>query len=197
MEEIELSAEKIVQGVVHMKHILVICAVLISFAVSGCMTGYTTMHRDRRHMVERDSMSPPPMTINDIISLSQDSVSADVIISQMKATDSYFRLSTEDIVALRKAGVNDKVINAMIQTGNEPREKRESVDTYPAYYYYYPYWGYAWYPYYWNSWYYPYYFGLSYRGGFYGGYHYGGYHYGSSHYGGGHYGGVRTTRTHR
>jgi hypothetical protein len=186
-----LYAEEIVEGEKHMKYILFVSALAISFAVSGCMAGYTTMHHERREMAERDSLTPPPMTINDIIALSQDSVSADVIISQMKATDSYFRLTTEDIVALRKAGVNDKVINAMIQTGKESKAKRARTRAYPAYYPYWG-WGYSWYPYYWNQWYNPYYFGLSYRTGFFGGYHHGGFHYG-----GAHFGGVRTTRTRR
>ncbi len=177
-----------------MKYLFVIGALVTSIALSGCMSGYTTMHHQRRQTVERDSMMPPPMTINDIIALSQDSVGADVIISQMKATESYFRLTTDDILALRKAGVNDKVINAMIQTGNEPPEKRSRTEVYPSYY---PYWGNTWYPYYWYPWYSPFYFGLSYRSGFYGGYHYGGYHFGGSNFGGGHYGGVRSTRTHR
>jgi len=184
-----LLVEEIVEGENHMKYLLMVGAVAISFTVSGCMTGYTTMHRERRQVAERDSLTPPPMTINDIIALSQDSVSEDVIISQMKATDSYFRLTTDDIVALRKAGVKDKVINAMIQTGNQPRESREKTAVYPSYY---PYWGYAWYPYYWYPWYYPFYFGVSYRTGFYGGYHYGGIHYG-----GAHFGGARAGRPHR
>ena len=177
-----------------MKHLFVMGAVALSIAASGCMSGYTTMHHQRRQVVERDSLMPPPMTINDIISLSQDSVSADVITSQMKATDSFFRLTTDDILALRKSGVNDKVINAMIQSGNQPPEKRERTEAYPAYY---PYWGYTWYPYYWYPWYSPFYFGLSYRSGFHGVYHYGGYHYGGTNFGGGHFGGVRSTRTHR
>lgn len=173
-----------------MKYFLIAGALSVSFVLSGCMTGYTTLHRERRQMVERDSLAPPPMTINDVIALSQDSVSADVIISQMKATDSYFRLTTDDIVTLRKAGVNDKVINAMIQTSNNPPEKRTRTDVYPDYY---PYWWYSsWYPYYWYPWYSPYYFGASYRVG-----HFGGYHYGGIHYSGARSGGVRSTRTHR
>ncbi len=172
-----------------MKYLMIVGLIAVSFAASGCMTGYTTLHRERWQMAERDSLMPPPMTINDVIALSQDSVSADVIISQMKATDSYFRLATDDIVALRKAGVNDKVINAMIQTGNNPPEKRERTVIYPTYY---PYGWYSWYPYYWFPWYYPYYFGVSYRGGY-----YGGNHFGDIHYGGIRSGGVRNTRTHR
>ena len=171
-----------------MKYLLFVGAVAMTFALSGCMTGYTTLHRERRQMVERDSLTPPPMTINDVIALTQDSVSADVIISQMKATDSYFRLTTDDIVALRKAGVNDKVINAMIQTANNPPERRTRTIVYPSYY---PYWWYTWYPYYWGGWYSPWYFGAGYRVS------YPHYYYGGSHYYGGRGGTVRGGRTGR
>ena len=147
------------------------------------------MHHDRRQMAERDSLTPPPMTINDIIALSQDSVSPEVIMSQMKVTDSYFRLTTDDIVALRKAGVNDKVINEMIQTGDRPPDTREHNVVYPAYY---PYSWYPWYFYSWYPWYSSFYFGAPFHRGFYGGYHYSGGHFGPVHSGG-----VRNTRTHR
>ncbi len=173
-----------------MKYFLFVGALAVSVAVSGCMTGYTTVDRGHRYMAERDSTMPPPMTINDVIALSQDSVNADVIISQIKATDSYFRLTTDDIVSLRKAGVNDKVINAMIQTANQPHNQRARTVAYPSYY---PYWWYTWYPYYWYPWYswYPYYYGASIRFGYHGGFH-GGYHFG-----GGRLGTVRSTRTGR
>lgn len=171
-----------------MKYFLFVGALAVTFALSGCMTGYTTMHRERRAVAVRDSLTPPPMTVNDIIALSQDSVSADVIISQMKATDSYFQLTTADIVALRKAGVNDKVINAMIQTSQNPPEKRTRTYIYSPYY---PYWWYSWYPYSWYSWYSPWYFGAGYRIGHPGWHHYGGYHFG------GRVGTVRSGRTGR
>jgi hypothetical protein len=178
-----------------MKYFLFLGALAVSVAVSGCMTGYTAVDRGNGYAAERDSTMPPPMTINDVIALSQDSVSADVIISQLKATDSYFHLTTEDIVALRKAGVNDKVINAMIQTANQPRRQRTRTTVYPNYY---PYWWYSWYPYYWYPWnpWYPYYYGASIRLGHHGGY-YGAHYYGGHSYGGGRAGTVRSTRTRR
>ncbi len=170
-----------------MKYSLLAAVLVVSFVSSGCMTGYTTVHHRRIQAVEQDSLTPPPMTINDVIALSQDSVSDDVIISQMEATDAYFRLSTDDIVALRKAGVTDKVINAMIKTSQNPPKKKENRRTY----YYYPYWGYSWYPYgayWWNPWYPSFYFGYSGHAAFgWGGIHYGGYHYGGSR-------GIRTGR---
>ncbi len=178
-----------------MRYFLIIGAMAVSVAVSGCMTGYTAIDREHGYMAERDSTMPPPMTINDVIALSQDSVSADVIISQIKATDSYFRLSTDDIVALRKAGVTDKVINAMIQTSSQPRNRRAGTLAYPSYY---PYWWYSWYPYYWYPWYswYPSYYGISWRFGYHGGY-YGGHYYGGHSYGSGRGGAIRSGRTRR
>ncbi len=167
-----------------MKSAILVAGVVGSLAISGCMTGYTTMHRERERLVERDSTMPPPMSMNDIIALSQDSVSDDVIISQMNATDSYFRLTTDDIVALRKAGVTDKVINAMIKTSENPPKKKSDGRTL-----YYPGWRYYWYPYYgWGPWYSPFYLGFSYRFG---------YHTDGIRYGGYHYGGSRGTRTGR
>jgi hypothetical protein len=162
-----------------MKYTLVIVGLAFSFSASGCMTGYTTLHRERMQAVDQDSLMPPPMAINDVIALSQDSVSDDVIISQMEATDSYFRLTTDDIVALRRAGVSDKVISAMIKTSQNPPKKKES-----GRYFYYPYLGYYWYPYsgyWWSPWYSPFYFGYSGHARYpFGGMHYGGYHYGGS-----------------
>ncbi len=167
-----------------MKYAILVAGAVVSLVVSGCMTGYTSVHRERGRVAEHDSLMPPPMTINDVIALSQDSVSDDVIISQMNATDSYFRLTTDDIVALRKAGVTDKVINAMIKTSENPPKKKSD-----GRYLYYPAWGYYWYPYYgWGPWYSPFYLGFSYRVG---------YHPGGIRYGGYHYGGSRGTRTGR
>jgi hypothetical protein len=89
------------------------------------------------------------MTKEDVIALAQARVSDDVIISQIKASHSYFQLSTQDIIDLANAGVSDKVIDAMIKTEESPRyaKGRRGYYYYPPYYWYagYPYW-YPWYP---------------------------------------------------
>jgi hypothetical protein len=120
---------------------------------------------------------PPPMTVDDIIALAQDSVADDLILQQIKATHSRFQLTNNDIRDLKKNGVSTKVISAMIKTSDEPRATRDRAVNYPVYYAY-P--DYYWYPYpsYFSPWYSPVYLGFSFRGGYYGGYHFGGSHLG-------------------
>jgi uncharacterized Ntn-hydrolase superfamily protein len=115
-----------------MKRIVLLVGLGVAFVGSGCMTGYYA-HRDGDIRAEQDSLMPPPMTIDDVIALAKDSVSADVIISQIKATDSYFRLTTDDILALKKAGVSERVISAMIQTSQKPQPVRRTRVYSPLY----------------------------------------------------------------
>ena len=117
-----------------------------SLVSAGCMSERYSQ-RDRERSSREDSVAV--MTKQDVIALSQAKVSDDVIISQMKASGSYFHLSTQDIIDLVNAGVSDKVIDAMIQT-DKPSRYAEG----PRGYYYYPpaYWYdgypylYPWYP---------------------------------------------------
>jgi hypothetical protein len=111
------------------------------------------------------------MTVDDVIALAKDSVGDDVILAQMKATHSYFKLTNNDIRDLKKNGVSAQVINAMIKSVDEP----QTTSTRRAYY---PYPDYYWYsnPYYYGSWYSPVYMGFSYRSGYYGGFRMGGGH---------------------
>jgi hypothetical protein len=173
-----------------MKYAIAVAGLLISIFCTGCMGGYYT-RLERRHAVERDSLMPPPMTIDDVVALAQDSVSDEVIISQIKATNSYFRLTTNDIRELAKDGVSSKVIDAMIKTATESGVGTRRASTY----YYYP--GYFWYPYVWyyGGWYPTIYFGYRYYGGYYGP-HYGGY-FGGAHVGGYRSGGFRASGRHR
>jgi len=155
-----------------MKATIFVAGLIVSSLSMGCMTDYYA-HHERRQVVERDSLAPPPMTVDDVIALAQDSVSDQVILDQIKATGARFQLSNNDIRDLRKNGVSAKVISAMIKTGTEPattgnRSARYSaVYAYPDYY---------WYPYpaYYDPWYSPVYLGFSFRSGFHGGYHFGG-----------------------
>jgi len=60
-----------------------------------------------------------PLSTDDIKKMSRAGLSDDVIMKQINDTKSVFYLSSADIVDLKKAGVSQRVINAMIQTGNK------------------------------------------------------------------------------
>jgi hypothetical protein len=89
------------------------------------------------------------MTKDDVIALAKAKVSDDIILSQIKASGSHFRLSTQDIVSLTNAGVSSKVIDAMIKTDEQSQHAEASGGStayYPGYWYDYdPFWD-PWYP---------------------------------------------------
>jgi len=59
------------------------------------------------------------LSTDDIKKMSRAGISDDTIISQIHETKSIFYLSSADIVDLKKAGISQRVINTMIQTGNK------------------------------------------------------------------------------
>ncbi len=65
-----------------------------------------------------------PLGLADIKAMAQAGVSDEVIISQIRATGSTYRLSAADIIELHNAGVSSKVIDYMINTaGQAPRSE--------------------------------------------------------------------------
>lgn len=57
-----------------------------------------------------------PLSIADVKALAKAGISEEVIISQIQASHTVFRLSAADIIDLRDSGVSDKVVNFMINT---------------------------------------------------------------------------------
>ncbi|MFA6118290.1 MAG: glycine zipper domain-containing protein [Parachlamydiales bacterium] len=92
-------------------------------AVSGAMIGAALDEQDRKIMertsprtVERMDRSEP-LTIGDIIKLTQGGVSDDTIIRYIHDTKTTYNLSQAQINRLQEAGVSQRVINYMIDTG--------------------------------------------------------------------------------
>ena len=111
-------------------------------------------YRDTTQNIAQDTLYM--MTKADVIALSNAGVSDDVIIDEIKATGSFFQLSTQDIVDLAKANVTDKVIQVMVNTSRPST----SVDGRDWNYYYPPYYAYFGYPFF-SPWYPSFYFGVS------------------------------------
>ncbi len=110
------------------KRILMVAAFFLTTLVSSSFS--QTYEEDRE-----------PLTLKEVIELTQAGVSDDVIIKQIKATGASFELSTDDILFLKDTGVSDQVIEAMIETAQEEPVRRE-VHIYHRPYpraYYYPY----------------------------------------------------------
>ncbi|QDU62278.1 hypothetical protein Pan216_31450 [Planctomycetes bacterium Pan216] len=61
---------------------------------------------------------PPPMSVADVVSMSQNGVGEDVIISTIRSSGTIFHLSTDQIIALHHDGVSNRVLDAMVATKN-------------------------------------------------------------------------------
>ena len=67
------------------------------------------------------SAAEPPLTNDDVVKLSRAGLSAETIVTKIRAADTAFATDTEALVALANAGVADVVIRAMIdKTGGTP-----------------------------------------------------------------------------
>ena len=55
----------------------------------------------------------PPVAINDIVQMTQQHLSEDLILNQIRTTNSYFSLTAADITYLREQGVGERVIFEM------------------------------------------------------------------------------------
>ena len=91
--------------------------------VAGGLIGAALDEQDRKVM-ERSSPRTvdrmdrgEPLTINDVIKLSQGAVSDDTIIRYMRDTGSTYNLSQAQIRRLQDAGVSQRVINYMVDSG--------------------------------------------------------------------------------
>ncbi len=92
-------------------------------AIAGGLIGAALDEQDRKVM-ERTSPRTvdrmdrgDPLTINDVIKLSQGGVSDDTMINYMRDTGSSYNLSQAQIRRLQDAAVSQRVIDFMVETG--------------------------------------------------------------------------------
>lgn len=94
-------------------------------AVGGAIIGAAIDSSDRDSLQKENPRTMKKidrgeeLSVSDIKSMAKAGLSDQVIISQIDATNSVFYLSTADIIDLKKSGVSQRVINYMIQTGNQ------------------------------------------------------------------------------
>lgn len=134
--------------------------------VSGCATtSYQEPQIARISAEELRQLMPPPvatLSLEEIVTLSKQGVSADDIIAKIKETNSQYELSPSQMVALATQGVDPKVLDyihesreqfvrdSMAEEINkrEMENKKEQERLKREYrlrsnYYYYPYYGYS------------------------------------------------------
>lgn len=90
----------------------------ISIVFIGCAS--TNQHEVVPRKIDRISedelgpiMSKPiaTLSLNDLVSMTKEGISADAIIEKIRASNSYYDLSPSEILDLNNKGVNDKVLD--------------------------------------------------------------------------------------
>jgi hypothetical protein len=64
--------------------------------------------------------APRPLTNDDVVRLVKDGVPESVIVSSIQSRTSNFDVSPEALISLHKAGVSEKVLDAMVVAGGKP-----------------------------------------------------------------------------
>ncbi|HSW86071.1 MAG TPA: glycine zipper domain-containing protein [Rhabdochlamydiaceae bacterium] len=92
-------------------------------AAGGALIGYSLDQQDRETLGRNSPRTlyridhGEQLSLEDIKEMSRNGLSNQVIINQIKATNSVFYLSTRQIVDLKRDGVSERVIDYMIETG--------------------------------------------------------------------------------
>ena len=155
-------------------------------AVGGGLIGHS-MDQQQSVQAQTRQIGRPvepgqPLTVADVKALAKAGMSDDLIISQIRNSHTVYHLGVAEIIDLKNSGVNEKVIDFMINTPSSaavyvasstaPVVETVTVAPYPYYY--------GWWPWYWGPW--------GWHGGW-GGHGYGGWEhhgYGGHGFGGGH-----------
>ncbi len=93
-------------------------------AAGGALIGAALDAQDRRNLEQNAPQTlhkidnHQELTPYDVESMVKNNLSDDVIIDQIKATKSTFYLTSNQIIELKNAGVSEKIISFMIQTGS-------------------------------------------------------------------------------
>lgn len=71
--------------------------------------------------------SKPPVTVSEVIQMTQEGVPAETIIAKMRGVRSVYRLNAAELARLHDRGVADPIINYMQQTYLEAVRREQSL----------------------------------------------------------------------
>jgi hypothetical protein len=103
-------------------------------AGTGAVIGHSEDKAEQRYeqrvAVAQAQAQARMLGLTDVAQMARDRQSDDVIIGQIRATGSVFRLSATDLTWLKENGVSDRVINEMQYTAMQPRRIYTSEPVY-------------------------------------------------------------------
>jgi surface antigen len=102
----------------------------VTGALAGGLIGNGVDEKQHREEAARYAAAHPPLTLQDVATMTQQGVSDDVIISQMHSTNSAYNLTADQIIWLKQSGVHDGVIREMQLSTGYPRRVYAAAPVY-------------------------------------------------------------------
>jgi hypothetical protein len=103
-------------------------------ALSGGLVGNAIDDSEKKQDAKLAAATPVPprgpLGLTDIVSMAQQHISDEVIITQVRATGSSYNLSAGDIIWLKQNGVSDEVVREMQLTAQYPRRYYRPMPVY-------------------------------------------------------------------
>lgn len=100
-------------------------------ALSGGLVGNAVDESEKKAEARAAAAARGPLGLTDVAQMAQAHISDDVIISQIRATGSVFRLSSNDTIWLKENGVSDAVVQEMLATATRwPRRVYTAAPVY-------------------------------------------------------------------
>jgi surface antigen len=99
-------------------------------AVTGGLIGSSMDEKQRKEEAEKYAAAHPPLSLQDAATMTQQGVSDDVIINQIRASGAVYPLTAEQIIWLKNNGVHDCVIREMQLTDGYPRRYYTATPVY-------------------------------------------------------------------
>ena len=93
-------------------------------ALAGGLVGAALDEQDRKIMQQNSPSNlnkidnKEQLSLYDVKEMAKNGLSDNVIVGQIKSTNSVFHLTSEEIIDLKKSGVSEPVIEYMIHTGS-------------------------------------------------------------------------------
>jgi hypothetical protein len=91
--------------------------------VAGGLTGAAIDNSERKQAIREAAAQNPPVSLTDIVQMTQKGSSDSVIIEQIRVTGSVYHLSSQEIMWLQDNGVREPVIREMQATAYRPARR--------------------------------------------------------------------------
>jgi PBP1b-binding outer membrane lipoprotein LpoB len=110
----QTSAKKKDYGMIYEQLAILALVTAAAFLLTGCATVQTRKTK--------------PVTVTDIVRMSQEKVPADEIVNKMRESGTVYRLKASELANLKEQGVPDAVINYMQQTYLDAVRRNQTLE---------------------------------------------------------------------